>query len=126
MRSCLVFCQHSPFMRRSYTYVLAALLGIALVLHALTQFIDQDEEQYVSAAYFAQNLTLYLDFLSLQPPVYPLILSKLFSLFSDSSKFLIARLLSGVLAISTVVVFFNLAARRRADVQREQFLLKLA
>jgi 4-amino-4-deoxy-L-arabinose transferase-like glycosyltransferase len=98
-------------MRRSYTYVLAALLGIALVLHALTQFIDQDEEQYVSAAYFAQNLTLYLDFVYLQPPVYPLILSKLFLVFSDSSKFLIARLLSGALAISTVVVFFNLAAR---------------
>src|SRR4051812_12530392 len=101
----------SPFMRRSYTYFLAALLSISLVLHALTQFIDQDEEQYVSAAYFAQNLTLYQDFLYLQPPVYPLILSKLFLLWHDSSKFLIARLLSAALAISTVVVFFNIAAR---------------
>jgi hypothetical protein len=54
---------------------------------------------------------LYRDFLYLQPPVYPLVLSKLFLLFGDASKFLIARLLSAALAIGTVVVFFKLAAR---------------
>jgi 4-amino-4-deoxy-L-arabinose transferase-like glycosyltransferase len=86
-------------------------VGISLVLHALTQYIDQDEEQYVSAAYFAQSLTPYGDFLYLQPPVYPLVLSKLFLLLGYVGKFVIARLLSAALAIGTVVVFFDLAAR---------------
>src|SRR5215831_10183323 len=102
---------HASFMKRLFTYGLVILLGISLVLHAFTQYIDQDEEQYVSAAYFAQSLTLYRDFLYLQPPVYPLVLSKLFLVHGDAGKFLIARLLSAVLAIGTVVVFFNLAAR---------------
>ena len=98
-------------MRTLRTSVPLILLVVALICHALTQYIDQDEEQYLSAAYFAQRLTLYKDFLYLQLPVYPLILSKLFLLSGDLSKFLIGRLFSGVLAIVAIIVFFSLAAR---------------
>lgn len=82
-----------------------------MVFHSLTQYINQDEEQYVTAAYLAQHMRLYADFLYLQPPFYPLVLSKLLTLFSSVSPFLVARLLSAALAIGTVVVFFCLAAR---------------
>jgi hypothetical protein len=77
----------------------------------LVQRIDQDEEQYIAGAYLAQHLRLYDDFLYLQPPVHPLVLSRLFLLFSGFSPFLLARLLSAVLGIGSVAIFFCLAAR---------------
>jgi hypothetical protein len=82
-----------------------------MVFHSLTQYINQDEEQYVTAAYLAQHMRLYSDFLYLQLPIYPLILSKLLMLFSAASPFLVARLLSASLAIGSVVVFFRIAVR---------------
>src|SRR5207248_319000 len=72
---------------------------------------NQDEEQYITAAYLAQHMRLYADFLYFQLPIYPLVLSKLFMLFANISPFLVARLLSAALAIGSVVVFFNLAVR---------------
>ena len=88
-----------------------AALCAAMVFNSLTQYIDQDEEEYVTAAYLAQHMRLYADFLYFQSPIYPLILSKLLMLFSSVSPFLVARLLSAALAIGTVVMFFRLAAR---------------
>ena len=88
-----------------------AALCATMVFNSLTQYLNQDEEQFITAAYLAQHMRLYADFLYLQSPIYPLILSKLLMLFSGVSPFLIARLLSAVLAIGTVVVFFRLAAR---------------
>lgn len=88
-----------------------AALCLALVFHALVQHIDQDEEQYVAGAYLAQHLRLYQDFLFLQPPVYPLVVSSLFSLFPGLSPFLVARLLSAALGIGSVAIFYLLAAR---------------
>ena len=82
-----------------------------MVFHSLTQSFNHDEEVYVTAAYLAQHMRLYADFLYLQTPIYPLVLSKLLMLFSSVSPFLIARLLSAALAIGSVVVFFGLAAR---------------
>jgi len=84
-------------------------LCAAMIFHALTQLINQDEEQYVTAAYLAQHLRLYTDFLYLQPPVYPLVLSQLLTLFSGANTFLVARLLSAGLAVGSVVVFYRLA-----------------
>ena len=88
-----------------------AALCVAMVFHSLTQYITNDEEIFVTAAYLAQHMRLYADFLYLQSPIYPLVLSKLLMLFSSVSPFLIARLLSAALAIGSVVVFFGLAAR---------------
>ena len=97
--------------------VCLAALCAAMVFNSLTQYLDRDEEQYITAAYLAQHMRLYADFLYLQPPIYPLVLSKLLMLFSSVSPFLVARLLSAVLAIGTVVVFFRLAARLAESVQ---------
>src|SRR4029079_18904731 len=83
--------------RHSVMLVCLATLGLAFVFHALVQHIDQDEEQYVAGAYLAQHLRLYEDFLYLQPPVYPLIVSKLFLLSPGLSPFLVARVLSAAL-----------------------------
>lgn len=96
---------------RLYILVCFAALCLALVFHALVQHIDQDEEQYVAGAYLAQHLRLYDDFLYLQPPVHPLVLSWLFLLFSGFEPFLLARLLSAALGIGSVAIFFCLAAR---------------
>jgi 4-amino-4-deoxy-L-arabinose transferase-like glycosyltransferase len=93
-----------------------AALCAAMIFHSLTQNINQDEEQYITAAYLAQHMRLYADFLYLQLPIYPLVLSKLFMLFANVSPFLVARLLSAALAIGSVVVFFNLATRLSASV----------
>jgi Dolichyl-phosphate-mannose-protein mannosyltransferase len=84
-------------------------LVLVLVFHSLTQHFNQDEEQYVAAGYLAQHLRLYVDFLYVQPPIYPLVLSKLLILFSAVSPFLVARLLSAALSIGSIVVFFDLA-----------------
>ena len=54
-----------------------AALCAALAFNSLTQPLNQDEEQFIAAAYLAQDLRLYADFLYLQMPVYPLVLSKL-------------------------------------------------
>ena len=94
-----------------------AALCVAMVFNCLTQYLNQDEEQYVTAAYLAQHMRLYTDFLYLQPPIYPLVLSKLLMLFSGMGPFLVARLLCAALAIGTVVVFFNLAARLAESVR---------
>ena len=94
-----------------------AALCVAMVFNCLTQYLNQDEEQFVTAAYLAQHMRLYTDFLYLQPPIYPLVLSKLLMLFSRMSPFLVARLLCAALAIGTVVVFFDLAARLAESVR---------
>src|SRR5207248_2109273 len=99
--------------RRKWLLMFAGFVALclAMIFHALTQRIDQDEEQYVAAAYLTQHLRLYTDFIYLQPPVYPLVLSKLLSLFSGVSPFFLARLLSAALAIVSVALFFCIAAR---------------
>jgi hypothetical protein len=96
----------NPFM-----FACLAALCVAMVFHSLTQYINQDEEVFITAAYLAQHMRLYADFLYLQSPIYPLVLSKLLILFSSVSPFLIARLLSAILAIGSVLTFFGLAAR---------------
>src|SRR5215467_9288433 len=74
-------------------------LCVLMVFHSFTQLFNQDEEQFITAAYLAEHLRLYTDFLYNQTPIYPLILSKLLRLFSNVRPFLIARLLSAALAI---------------------------
>ena len=100
-----------------FMFACLTALCVAMVFHSLTQYINQDEEVFVTAAYLAQHMRLYADFLYLQSPIYPLVLSKLLMLFSSVSPFLIARLLSAALAVGSVVVFFDLAARLSKSVQ---------
>jgi hypothetical protein len=99
--------------RRKPFFIFACLaaLCVVMVFHSLTQFMYQDEELYVTAAYLTQYIRLYVDFLYVHPPIYPLVLSKAFMLFSSMSPFLVARLLSAALAIGSIVVFFGLAVR---------------
>jgi hypothetical protein len=104
-----------PWIKPVVLFSCFAALCAAAIFHALTQNINQDEEQYITAAYLAQHMRLYADFLYLQLPIYPLVLSKLFMLFANVSPFLVARLLAAALAIGSVVVFFNLAARLSAS-----------
>src|ERR1700722_20053281 len=111
-----------PRLNRVIVIILFFMLCIAMTFHSLTQYINQDEEQYVAAAYLAQQLRLYADFLYLQLPIYPLVLSKIFLLFSGASPFLVARLLSAALAIGSIVVFFRIAARLA---ESEQFAVLL-
>jgi len=84
-------------------------------LHSLTQYINQDEEQYVAAAYLMRHLRLYADFLYNQLPIYPLILSGVLTLLPTESPFLLARLLSAALATGSIFVFFALARRLSED-----------
>src|SRR5262245_14890386 len=99
-----------------------AALCVVMVINSLAMYLNQDEEQFITAAYLAQHMRLYTDFLYLQLPVYPLVLSKLLMLFPSVSPFLVARLLSAALAIGSVVVFFHLAARL-AESRRFAFIL---
>ena len=94
-----------------FMFACLAALCVAMVFHSLTEWFHTDEEVYVTPAYLAQHMRLYSDFLYLQTPIYPLVLSQLLMLFSSVSPFLIARLLSAALAIGSVIVFFDLAAR---------------
>ena len=94
-----------------------AAVSAVMVFNSLTQYLNQDEEQFITAAYLAAHMRLYADFLFLQTPIYPLVLSKLLILFSGGSPFLVGRLLSAALAISTVAVFFRLAVRLAESVQ---------
>ena len=87
----------------------AILLAIVLAAHAVTQYIDQDEEYYVAAAYLAQSTTLYRDFIFFQPPIYPIILSELFAVTDGASKFLVARLMSAFLAVGAIAAFYSIA-----------------
>jgi 4-amino-4-deoxy-L-arabinose transferase-like glycosyltransferase len=98
-------------LHRTVTLACFGALGLVLILHAQVQHIDQDEEQYVAGAYLAQSLHLYADFLYFQPPVHPLVMSRLFSFFFGLGPFLLARLMSAALGIGSVAIFYCLAAR---------------
>src|SRR3974377_1407981 len=97
-------------LNRPLMFACFGALTFAIIFHSLTQYINQDEEAFVTPAFLAQNLRIYIDFIYLQSPIYPLVVSKLFILFRES-PFLIARLFSAALAIGSVFVFFMLASR---------------
>jgi hypothetical protein len=86
-------------------------VGAIMAFHSLTQYINQDEEQYVAAAHLMRHMRLYEDFLYNQLPIYPLILSGVLTLLPGESPFLLARLLSAAFATGSIFVFFALARR---------------
>jgi 4-amino-4-deoxy-L-arabinose transferase-like glycosyltransferase len=106
-----------PPWKRLSVIVSLVLLCVAMVLNSLTQYLVQDEEQFVTAAYLAEHIRLYTDFIYLQPPIYPVIVSKILMSLSNVSPFLVARLVSATLAVGAVVVFFRLALRLSKNAQ---------
>jgi hypothetical protein len=75
------------------------LFVLLLLARAVTAPIDYDEDQYVAAGLVARHLMLYRDFIYLQPPADPLLLAGLFTL-GGGYYFLVARLLTGILAVA--------------------------
>jgi hypothetical protein len=109
--------QHSA--GRSYRALVITtwqILFLALLFaRALTAEIDYDEEQYVAAGVMARHLMLYRDFIYLQSPADPLLLTALFSV-SGGHYLLTARLLSGALA--GAIFWLTTALARRYGVGR--------
>lgn len=97
--------------KRLIIFVCLSALAVSMIFRSLIQGINQDEEAFIAPAYLAQHMQLYVDFLYMQSPIYPLVLSKLLMPFQGERSFLIARLLSAFLAIGSVTVFFALASR---------------
>ncbi len=69
-----------------------------------------DEDQYVAAGAMARDLRLYAGFVFLQPPLYPLVLAGLYTLF-DGQHLLVARLLTFVFAAGSIVLLLRLMTR---------------
>jgi len=78
----------------------AAFVGLGVVLFAAAMVapLDYDEEIYVAGAYFARSLSLYRDFIVVQPPVYIWVLSTVFDLVG-TWYLLTARLVTWVFGI---------------------------
>lgn len=87
-----------------------ALFVVLLLARALTAPIDYDEDQYVAAGVLVQQFRLYRDFIYLQPPADPWLLAALFQLIGGY-YFLVARLLTFVLAASAFGLTIGLARR---------------
>jgi len=84
-------------------------LGVVLFAAAMTGSLDYDEEAYVSGAYFARSLSVYRDFVSVQPPLYTWILSAVFDVVGNW-YLLTARLVTWVFALGTCALLYSLLA----------------
>jgi hypothetical protein len=98
---------------RRYLLVAAALSAVAILV-AIVIFAsapyNHDEEQYVAAAALARNSTPYLDFIYLQAPVYPILVSKVFEIF-PSFLYSDARFVSVVIFLLSCTAAFIICAR---------------
>ena len=54
------------------------LIAVLLLAAAMTTGITYDEDQHIAAGVLARHLRPYADFVYLQPPLYPLLLSVVF------------------------------------------------
>ena len=86
---------------------IAAFVGLGLVLFAaaMTTRLNYDEELYVSGAYFARRLSVYRDFVSVQPPLYTWILCAVFDLV-DGWYLLTARVVTWLLGFGACALLF--------------------
>lgn len=89
--------------------ILASIFFVGC-LFAVGGIYNHDEEQYVGAAYFARGFLLYRDFICLQLPLQPILLSAIFDRM-DQHFFMAARLFSGAAAI--VSAFLTVAIARK-------------
>ena len=71
--------------------------------------LDYDEEIYVAGAYFARSLSVYRDFVSVQPPLYTWVLSAVFELVGNW-YLLTARLVTWVFGLGACALLYSLLA----------------
>jgi len=76
--------------------------------------LSHDESQYVFASLLAVDLRPYKDFVYLQTPYYPLLLSIIFS-FTDEGYFQVARVTTFLLSIGSFCLIFQLSRRITGD-----------
>ena len=84
-------------------------LGVVLFAAAMTAPLDYDEELYVTGAYFARSLSVYRDFVSVQPPLYTWILSAVFDVVGNW-YLLTARLVTWVFGFGVCALLYSLLA----------------
>ncbi len=84
-------------------------LGVVLFAAAMTGPLDYDEELYVAGAYFARSLSVYRDFVSVQPPTYTWVLSAVFDLVGNW-YLLTARLVTWVFGLGACALLYSLLA----------------
>jgi hypothetical protein len=95
------------------------LAAFAVLMAANTMAVpsNQDEQQYVTGAYFARELSLYADFLHLQGPNYPLVLSAVYGLLgSDQFFYLTARVVNFAFAFGAAALVYIIALREARSV----------
>lgn len=90
--------------------------GVVLLLlaAAMTVGVGYDEDQYIAAGALARRLRPYADFVCLQPPLYPLLLSALFGAV-DGHHLLAGRALTWALSVASCGVLLGLLLRLGAD-----------
>ncbi len=82
---------------------------MVLFAAAMTAPLDYDEELYVTGAYFARSLSVYGDFVSVQPPLYTWILSAIFEVVGNG-YLLTARLVTWIFGFGTCAMLYSLLA----------------
>src|SRR4051812_28220006 len=102
-----------PFMAR-WGGVAFAAWGASLLLLlfavAMTTAVGYDEDQHIAAGVLARSLRPYADFVYLQPPLYPLVLSALFQ--ATGGQFLLAgRALTWLLSVTCCALLLCLLLR---------------
>lgn len=85
-------------------------IALLLLAGAMTSGITYDEDQYIAAGVMARHSRLYADFIHLQPPLYPLLLSALFGI-TDGHYLLVGRLLTWLLSMASFGLLFGLTRR---------------
>ena len=112
--------------RHRRTFPLGALLAGALVFWfaclALATPFDHDESQYVAGAMLSGHLTIFRDFLYLQPPLHAWAYAPLGWLFPHDVM-LAMRLATGASALG--VLWFLWAAQRIAGISRDSAIVAL-
>jgi hypothetical protein len=91
--------------------LVAAFVGLGVVLFAaaMTAPLDYDEELYVTGAYFARSLSVYRDFVSVQPPLYTWVLGAAMDVVGDW-YLLTARVVIWVCGFGVCALLYSLLA----------------
>lgn len=99
-----------------FAAILTALVLLWFGLSALATPFDHDESQYIAGAYFSGRMTIFRDFLYLQPPLHAWIFAPISLAFPDNMV-VAMRLVSAAIAVATLGLLW--AAQRAAGVSRD-------
>lgn len=92
------------------------LLGLLLTGFVLGRGYNHDEEQFLAAAVLAMDQVPYRDFVYLQPPAYPALLSGLFRLLGlTEGYFLVARLVNLGFTLAALAALWCFARRQAGE-----------